>query len=211
LASDNNNPSPRLAEPVIGLAQEGRTRWPADPLPRGESVREAGDTARKVCIAQIGAAHGIRGEVRLRSFTEDPRAVTSYGPLESEDGTRHFEIAALRPAKDIFVARLKGVDDRNAAERLTNLKLYVPRDRLPPVDEPDTFYHADLVGLAAVTQAGAMLGTVTAIHNYGAGDVIEIAPAGGGAPLTVPFTDTAVPTIDIAGGRIVVVPPAVIE
>ncbi len=149
--------------------------------------------------------------MRLRSFTEDPLAVTSYGPLESEDGRHRFEIEALRPAKDAFVARFKGIDDRNAAERLTNLKLYVPRERLPPVDDPDTFYHADLIGLAAVTKSGGMLGTVTAIHNYGAGDVIEIAPTGGGTPLTVPFTDAAVPTIDLAGGRIVVALPAAIE
>ena len=101
----------------------------------------------RICVAQIGAAHGIRGEVRLRSFTQDPQAFMSYGPLESEDGARRFEIEALRPAKDHFVARLKGIADRNAAERLTNLKLYVTRDRLPPVADDETFYHADLSGL----------------------------------------------------------------
>ena len=162
----------------------------------------------RICVAQIGAAHGIRGEVRLRSFTEDPMAVTSYGPLESEDGTRRFEIEALRPAKDHFVARLAGVADRDAAEKLTNLKLYVPRDRLPPVEDDDTFYHADLVGLAAVTPDGAPLGTVTAVHNFGAGDLIEITAADGGEPLLVPFTDDAVPAVDIKARRIVVVPPA---
>ena len=165
----------------------------------------------RICVAQIGAAHGIRGEVRLRSFTQDPAAITAYGPLESEDGSRRFEIQALRPAKDIFVARLKGVDDRNAAELLTNLKLYISRDRLPPVVEPDTYYHADLIGLAAVTEQGAALGRVSAVHNFGAGDVIEIARDGGGKPLMVPFTDTAVPNIDIDAGRIVVTPPDVTE
>jgi 16S rRNA processing protein RimM len=183
----------------------------AHPHPEGEGGREAETRGNRVCVAQIGAAHGIRGEVRLRSFTEDPLAVMSYGPLQSEDGRRSFEIEALRPAKDIFVARLKGINDRNAAERLTNLKLYVPRDRLPPVDDPDTFYHADLIGLAAVTPAGEPLGKVTAIQNFGAGDVIEIALAAGGAPLSVPFTETAVPEIDIAGGKIVVVPPDIVE
>ena len=165
----------------------------------------------RICVAQIGAAHGIRGEVRLRSFTQDPLAVTSYGPLESEDGARRFEIEALRPAKDHFVAQLAGITDRDAAERLTNLKLYVPRDRLPPVEDDETFYHADLIGLAAVTDAGAPLGTVTAVHNFGAGDIVEIAPAGGGEPLMVPFTDAAVPKIDLAASRIVVVPPAATE
>ena len=165
----------------------------------------------RICVAQIGAAHGLRGEVRLRSFTEDPAAVTGYGPLESEDGTRRFEIEALRPAKDHFVARLAGVADRDAAEKLTNLKLYVPRDRLPPVEDDGTFYHADLVGLAAVTPDGAALGTVTAILNFGAGDLVEIKPPGGGEPLMVPFTDTTVPEIDIAAGRMVVVPMTTTE
>jgi len=165
--------------------------------------------ADRVCVAQIGAAHGIRGEVRLRSFTEDPMAIASYGPLESEDGTRRFEIEALRPAKDHFVARLAGINDRNAAETLTNLTLYVSRDRLPPAAEGE-FYHADLVGLAAVSPDGATLGTVTAVHNFGAGDVIEIKPASGEA-LLVPFTDAAVPEIDLAAGRMVVVPLTAVE
>ena len=160
----------------------------------------------RICVAQIGAAHGIRGEVRLRSFTEDPMAVTAYGPLESEDGTQRFTIEALRPAKDHFVARLAGIDDRAAAEKLTHTKLYVPRDRLPPVEDDETYYHADLIGLAAVTPDGKPLGTVTAILNFGAGDLVEIRPQGGGEPLMVPFTDTAVPEIDMAAGRMIVVP-----
>jgi 16S rRNA processing protein RimM len=162
----------------------------------------------RVCVAQIGAAHGVRGEVRLWSFTEDPMAVTGYGALESEDGSRRFTIEAIRPAKGHLVARLAGVSDRDAAEQLANLKLYVPRDRLPPLQEPETYYHADLVGLAAVSADGATLGTVTAVLNFGAGDIIEIRPHGGGEPLLLPFTDTAVPQIDIAAGRIVVGPLA---
>ena len=165
----------------------------------------------RICVAQIGAAHGIRGEVRLRSFTEEPMAVTAYGPLESEDGTRRFTIEALRPAKDHFVARLAGVADRDAAEKLVNIKLYVSRDKLPPIEDGETFYHADLVGLAAVTPDGAALGTVTAILNFGAGDLVEIKPPGGGEPLMVPFTDTTVPEIDIAAGRMVVVPMTTTE
>jgi 16S rRNA processing protein RimM len=167
--------------------------------------------ADRICVAQIGAAHGVRGEVRLRSFTEDPTAVTVYGPLESEDGTQRFEIESLRPAKDHFVARFAGVTGRDAAEKLTNLKLYVPRDRLPPVEEDDTYYRADLIGLAALTPDGTALGTVSAIHNFGAGDIVEIAPDGGGEKLMLPFTDATVPEIDIAAGRMVVVPLEVIE
>ena len=165
--------------------------------------------AERICVAQIGAAHGIRGEVRLRSFTGDPMAIASYGPLESEDGAQRFTIETLRPAKDHFVARLEGISDRNAAEQLTNLRLYVARDRLPPAGDGE-FYHADLVGLAAVTPDGAALGTVTAVHNFGAGDVIEIKPASGEA-LLVPFTDAAVPEIDLAAGRMVVVPLTAVE
>jgi 16S rRNA processing protein RimM len=160
----------------------------------------------RICVAQIGAAHGIRGEVRLRSFTEDPAAIKTYGPLESEDGTRRFTIEALRPAKDHFVVRLAGVADRDAAEKLTNIKLFISRDLLPPIEDDDTFYHADLIGLAAVTPDGAALGTVTAILNFGAGDLVEIKSQGGGEPLMVPFTDTAVPEIDMAARRIVVRP-----
>jgi 16S rRNA processing protein RimM len=165
----------------------------------------------RIRVARIGAAHGVRGEVKLWSFTEDPRAVTDYGPLETADGARRFEIEAARPAKDHLVARLKGVGDRDAAEKLRNTDLFVPRDRLPPIEDADTFYHADLVGLAAVGEDGAALGTVTAIHNFGAGDLIEIAPAAGGEALLLPFNETTVPTIDLKAGRLVVVPPAVIE
>src|SRR5581483_8024638 len=123
---------------------------------------------RRVCLGQIGAAHGVRGEVRLRSFTAEPGAIASYGPLETEDG-RTLEITSLRPAKDHLVATLSGVADRTAAEKLTNVKLYVPRDRLPEPDTPDEFYHADLIGLAVTNRAGQRLGTVVAVHNFGAG------------------------------------------
>jgi 16S rRNA processing protein RimM len=167
--------------------------------------------SERICVAQIGAAHGVRGEVKLRSFTEDPAAFTSYGPLESEDGKRRFEIETLRPANDHFVARIAGVADRDAAAKLTNLKLYVSRDRLPPVEDDNTYYHSDLIGLAAVTQDGATLGTVKAVLNYGAGDIIEIATADGSLPLMVPFTSAAVPTVDIKARRIVVVPPPLVE
>jgi len=167
--------------------------------------------ADRICVARIVAAHGIRGEVKLWSFTEDPVAVANYGALETQDGTRQFEIETMRPAKDHFVARIAGVDDRDAAEKLRNLELYIPRARLPKIDEYDTFYHADLIGLDAVTPDGAQIGTVHALHNFGAGDIIEIAPVGGGEPLMLPFTETTVPKIDLAARRIVVVRPAEIE
>jgi 16S rRNA processing protein RimM len=167
--------------------------------------------ADRICVARIGAAHGVRGEVKLWPFTEDPLAVASYGPLETADGKRRFEIETLRAAKDHLVVRLKGIADREAAQALTNTELYVARDRLPAIEEADTFYRSDLVGLAAVTQDGTQVGTVHALHNFGAGDIIEIMPLGGGEPMMMPFNDATVPKIDLEAKQIVVVPPAEIE
>jgi 16S rRNA processing protein RimM len=163
--------------------------------------------AERICVGRIGAAHGTRGEVRLWSFTADPMAVADYGVLESEDGTRSFQIEALRPAKDFLVARFAGIADRTAAEGLRNLDLYVARDRLP-APEPDEYYHADIIGLAVVDGSGATLGTVVTVHNFGAGDLIEVKPPLGGTTFMLPFTETVVPVVDVAGGRIVVDLPA---
>ena len=171
------------------------------PTPAGNKIR----------VARIGAAHGVRGEVKLWSFTETPLAVADYGELETEDGARRFEIEALRPAKDFLVARIKGIADRTAAEALCNTDLFIPRERLPPIEDADTFYYADLVGLDAVAPDGTAIGKVHALHNFGAGDIIEIMPADGSAAVMLPFTDATVPTVDIAAKRIVVVRPAEIE
>lgn len=159
----------------------------------------------RVCVGQIGAPHGLRGEVRLRSFTAEPEAIAQYGPLETEDG-RVLKIESLRPGKDHFVVALSGVGDRDAAERLTNVKLYVPRERLPALAETDEFYHADLIGLAVVNKAGEQLGTVLAIHNFGAGDLIEIRLDAGGRTEMVPFNELNIPTVDVAAGWIVIEP-----
>ena len=161
----------------------------------------------RVCLGQFGAAHGVRGEVRLRSFTADPAAITRYGPLETEDG-RVLEIEALRPAKDHFVATLAGIADRNAAERLTNVKLYVPRERLPEPAAPDEYYHADLIGLAAVDRAGKPLGSVVAVHNFGAGDLIELRRAEGEPTELIPFDAATVPEVDLGARRLVIELPA---
>jgi len=162
--------------------------------------------AERICVAQIGAAHGTRGEVRLWSFTADPLAVLDYGPLENEDGSVRFEIESLRPAKTHLVARLAGVNDRTAAEKLANVRLYVPRDRLPaPAD--DEFYHADLIGLAAITPDGRVLGSVVAVHDFGAGDILELRLEGARDTVMLPFTATTVPEVDVAAGRIVIDPP----
>ena len=162
-----------------------------------------------ICIARIGAAHGVRGAVKLWTFTEDPLAVRAYGPLLTKDGARSFEIANAREAKGHLVATLKGVATREDAERLNGIELYVAREKLPDTDQ-DEYYHADLIGLSAVTPANEPLGRVVAIHNFGAGDIIEIALPHG-ATLLLPFTNAVVPTVDLAGGRVVIELPAEIE
>jgi 16S rRNA processing protein RimM len=159
----------------------------------------------RICLGQIGAPHGVRGEVRLQSFTAEPAAIATYGPLETEDG-RVFRIESLRPAKHAFVAKLSGIDDRNAAERLANIKLYVPRERLPQPTDPDEFYHADLIGLRAVDRAGRECGSVVAVHNFGAGDLIELRPPGGARTELLPFDATTVPEVNVRGGTIVINP-----
>lgn len=167
------------------------------------------EVEKKVCVARIGAANGVRGAVKLWTFTEDPFAVQRYGPLSTRDGSRQFEVTQARQAKGHLVATLKGIASRDEAERLNGTELYVARDKLPATDA-DEFYHADLIGLAAVTTMGAPLGRVIAIHNFGAGDILEIAPSHG-PTLLLPFSNAVVPTVDIAGGRVVIDLPGEIE
>jgi 16S rRNA processing protein RimM len=156
----------------------------------------------RICVARIGAAHGTAGEVRLWPFTARAEAVAAYGPLQTADGTRAFEIEAIRPSRDFVVARLKGVTDRTTAERLRNTDLYALRERLPDL-AAEEFYHADLIGLSAEDKAGRAIGVVIAVHNFGAGDILEIAPAAGGETAMVPFSTAAVPSVEVAARRIV--------
>ncbi|HET7123735.1 MAG TPA: ribosome maturation factor RimM [Bradyrhizobium sp.] len=165
--------------------------------------------ATPICVARIGAAHGVRGAVKLWTFTEDPLAVKRYGPLQTKDGARQFEVTHVREAKGHLVATLKGIATREEAERLNGVELYVAREKLPATDE-DEYYHADLIGLAAVNAAGEPLGRVIAIHNFGAGDIIEVAPANG-ATMLLPFSNAVVPTVDLEGGRVVIELPDEIE
>ncbi len=157
-------------------------------------------------VGEIGAPQGLKGEVRLRSYTQEPQAITDYGPLQDETGARSFEIETVRGTPKALVARFKGVTTRAAAAALTGTKLYVLRSRLP-ARGADEWYYADLIGLAVVDGKGAPLGTVAAIHNFGAGDIVEIRPVEGGSNLLVPFTETTVPEIDIEKGRLTVIVP----
>jgi 16S rRNA processing protein RimM len=163
------------------------------------------DTNDRVLLGEIGAAQGLKGEVRLRSYTQDPAAIARYGALDDEHG-RRIEIESLRVTPKALIARIKGVTTREGAEALANTKLYIARSRLPERDEEE-WYHADLISLAVVNAAGAPIGTVIAVQNFGAGDLIEVKPSAGGPTVLVPFTRDAVPEVDVEGGRLVLVPP----
>jgi len=159
----------------------------------------------QVLLGEIGAAQGLKGEVRLRSYTAEPAAIGRYGALYDEHG-RAIEIESLRVTPKALIARIKGVTTREAAEALNRTKLYVDRARLPAREEEE-WYHADLVGLTAVDRGGERIGVVVAVHNFGAGDLIEVKPDKGGATVLVPFTRDAVPEVDVEGGRLVLAPP----
>lgn len=169
-----------------------------------------GDNADRVLLGEIGAAQGLKGEVRLRSYTETPTDIAAYGPLQDETGGKQIEIERVRVTPKALIARIKGVTTREAAEALNRTKLFIPRARFPE-QAVEEWYVADLVGLEAVNAEGAPLGTVAAVNNYGASDIVEIALIEGGPNLLVAFTDATVPKIDIARGRIVVVPPEEFE
>ena len=162
-------------------------------------------------MGRFGAPHGVRGELRLQSFTGDPLAIADYGPLTDKSGKKTFTLLNLRPqGKDMLVVRLKDVDDRDGAQALNGVELYLARDKLPAPD-PEEFYLADLEGLRAETATGEPIGRVVALRNFGAGDILEIAPASGGDTLMYPFTKAVAPIIDLAGGLIVVEPPTETE
>ena len=158
-----------------------------------------------ILVGAFGAAVGLKGELRLASFTEIPEAIADFAPLLTEDG-RKFEIASIRPQTKGLVARVKGVSTREAAEKLKGLALYVPREALPKPEAEDEFYHADLIGLAALLVSGETLGEVIAVQNFGAGDLLEIQLANEKRTVFVPFTNEIVPEVDLAGGRLIVNP-----
>lgn len=159
-----------------------------------------------VCLGAVATAHGVRGELKLKCFTERPEDVAAYGPVYDRHGARLFALEVLRVVPGGVIARADGVRDRSAAERLRGTALYVPRDALPAADE-DEFYHDDLIGLDARDGHGTPLGVVRAVFDFGAGDLLEIVTPGGKF-LHVPFTKAAVPAIDLADGVVTVEPPA---
>ncbi len=157
-------------------------------------------------LGAITGARGLKGEVILKSFTQSPEAIANYGPLQSEDGAVKVVINRLSPVKGGFAAKLKGVNDRNGAEALKGIGLYVDRDQLGAVEE-DEFFHADLIGLDVVRGDDGVIGKVTAVQNFGASDLLEIALTAAKGTVLLPFTKEAVPVLDLAAGRLEVNPP----
>jgi 16S rRNA processing protein RimM len=160
----------------------------------------------RVCVGAIAGAFGVRGEVRLKSFCADPAAIADYAPLTDEAGTRHFDVTLTGQIKNGLSARLSGIRTKEEADALRGLKLYADRDRLPAPEE-DEYYHADLIGLTVLDTGGTELGTVRAVLNHGASDLLEIHGPGLKSPVLLPFTRAVVPTVDLAGGRIIADPP----
>ncbi len=160
-----------------------------------------------ILMATIGAAQGLRGEVRVKSYTADPTALGDYGNLHSDDG-RVFEILEIREAKTVAIVRFRGINDRNAAEALNGLELFIERDNLPDEElDDDEFYYADLEGLEAVDADGKSYGTVSAVFDFGAGDLLEL-KGPGRRPALIPFSEAAVLEIDLEAGKILIDPDA---
>jgi 16S rRNA processing protein RimM len=160
---------------------------------------------KRICVGVVTGAHGVRGAVRLKSFTGEPEAIAGYGPLQDERGERRFALRILGNAKGVLIAAISGIDDRDRADALRGLRLYLPRAALPPT-EAEEYYHADLIGLAAALPDATPVGTVRAVHDFGAGDTLEIERMQG-PPVMVPFTRAVVPVVDLDAGRLVLDPP----
>lgn len=165
------------------------------------------DPAQRVLLGRIVAAHGIRGDVVIDSYTAEPSDIGAYGPLSSADGSRQLDIKVVRVTPKGVIARVGGVADRNGAEALRGTDLYAPRASLPEAAEGE-YYYADLAGLRADDEAGNRIGSVVGVQNYGAGDLLEVRLDGESGTELIAFTDAFVPVVDIAAGRVVVVLPA---
>lgn len=169
-----------------------------------------GDQDGRILLGRIVAAHGVRGEVLVRSYADVLEDVGAYGSLAAPSAGRSLQLRVLRVTAKGVIARIGGISDRNAAEALAGTDLYVDRAQLPATGEGE-FYHADLIGLAAVAPDGSEVGRVVAVHNFGAGDLIEVALAASRRTEHIPFNDTFVPEVDLTGGRIVVILPEALQ
>lgn len=160
----------------------------------------------RICVGVISGAYGVKGEARIKSFCAEPTAIGDYDPLWSEDGKRQFHLTLERPIKNGFAARLQGVTTKEEVDALKGVNLYVDRSALPNLPD-DEYYHTDLVGLTVLDTGGEVLGKVISVQNHGASDVLEVSGPGLSTPALLPFTMAAVPTVDLAAGRIIADPP----
>jgi 16S rRNA processing protein RimM len=174
-------------------------------------MEQAVSASKLILVAQVAGAFGVRGEVRITTFTDDPLAVAQYRSLLREDGTPGLTVLSARPVKGGVIARVRELDSKEAADALRGLRLYVPRTALPPPEDEDEFYLADLIGLEVTTPEGERLGRIKTVDNFGAGDLLEIDPGQGAATWYLLFTREAVPEVDLAAGRVVGVRPAETE
>ncbi|MEZ0168920.1 ribosome maturation factor RimM [Microvirga sp. TS319] len=184
---------------------------PSPALPdKGREGRSAPVGDDLVLVGEFGRAHGLKGEVRLKSHTGDPQAIAGYRPLAGSNGKSH-SLKTVRPAPggapDLLIAVVDGVTTREAAEALNRVQLFVERAKLPPPDDEDEFLLADLVGLSVQTETGETIGAIVGVPNYGGGDLLEIAPAQQGPTVLLPFTKAFVPLVDLAGKRVVAALP----
>jgi 16S rRNA processing protein RimM len=163
----------------------------------------------RILLGHIAGAHGIRGEVQIKSYAAYPEDIAAYGPLTDEAGKRTFEITEIRVTHKGVLARIAGVGDRTAAEAMKGTALWVDRSQLPDAEAGD-YYHADLIGLKAVTPTGEPIGTIIAVQNFGAGDLLEIRLVGSKQTEYVTFTDAAVPTVDLKAGKATIVMPVMV-
>ena len=161
----------------------------------------------KIFLGQIGAAHGIKGQVRIATHTQDPEAIGSYGPLDTDRPGLTITLTKVRLQKNVVIAHIKGISDRTAAEQLNGVSLFIDREKLPETEDEDDFYHADLIGLDARLDSGVTIGKVAAVPNFGAGDLIDIRDPQSGDTYLYPFTKAVVPVVDLDGGFLTIVIP----
>ncbi|MBV8910497.1 MAG: 16S rRNA processing protein RimM [Gammaproteobacteria bacterium] len=173
-------------------------------MPKAQTSPQDGPAPR-VCVGIVTGPHGVHGAVRIKSFTEIAEDIVRYGPLEDESGRQRFDLILCGAAKGVLLARLSGVEDRDQAEALRGLRLYLSRTALPQT-EPEEYYHADLLGLEAVLADGTPVGRVRAIYDFGAGDTLELSRPDA-PPVLVPFTRAVVPVVEPEQGRLVLEPP----
>ncbi|MFT3732657.1 MAG: ribosome maturation factor RimM [Hyphomicrobium sp.] len=176
---------------------------------RPTSEKSSAEKPHRILVGEIGSAHGIRGDVLIRSFTETPDAIAAYGPLTDLNGSKSFSLRVVRVTDKGIVARIDGIPDRTAAERLRGTKLYIDRAKLPATSEKE-FYHADLIGLRAIAPDGSVLGKIIAVQNFGAGDLLELKPLEGETEF-IPFEDRWVPSVDLDAGFVIINRPTLTE